>query len=129
MYVFVFGGRYSTVRARVYILHTHIYRVYIQIDKNTYKHTHMYIEYIYKHTKIYINALSHTHTHDAGLQWEVHIHTHAHTPLHTHTHTYTHNVTRMLIQMQTLRNMDRCYGVATMSRLLTIIGLFCKRTL
>jgi len=49
----------------------------------------MHIGYIYKHTKICINALSHTHTHDAGLQWEVYIHTHAHTPLHTHTHVHT----------------------------------------
>ena len=45
---------------------------------------------------------------------------HTHTSTHTHTHTHT----------PTNRHMDALhYGVATTSRLLKMIGLFCKRAL
>jgi len=69
-------------------------------------------------------------------------HTWVHTWIHTHFHTYSyHSHTRALtcakIQyttyMQTSRPTDRraciTYGVATISRMLKNIGLFCKRAL
>jgi len=93
-------------------------------------------------------SLSHTHTHT---------HTHAHTCTHAHTHTHTHfnsqshkshtaspflwsAVTKSFVfSMDREESFVRCkgscsrgtfwYRVAAISRLLKIIGLFCKRAL
>jgi len=78
--------------------------------------------------------------HDSAMcvTWLIHMHamTHIYTHSCTHTsrtHTYTH--THRLIHVTWLRHMCHmphpyvCYGVATISRLLKIIGLFCKRAL
>jgi len=48
-------------------------------------------------------------------------HTDTDTRAHTHTHTHTHTQTHMLYTCR--------YGVASISTLLKIIGLFCKRAL
>jgi len=53
-----------------------------------------------------------------------HAHTHIHTHAHAHTHTYIHEQTQTQTQTQTHAY---TYGVFTISRLLKIIGLFCKR--
>jgi len=68
----------------------------------------------YTHTHIHTHTLIHTHTHTL-------LHTHAHTCIHTHiyTHTYTHTHTRTHAHLEKDRN-----GVATISRLLQMIGLF-----
>ena len=52
-----------------------------------------------------------------GLWWQ---HTHTHT--HTHTQTHTHTILYVCLNAS-----GEWYGVATISRLLKITGLFCKR--
>jgi len=49
-----------------------------------------------------------------------------HTHIHTHTHTQAHTYTHITYSYTHIRYR---YGVATISRLLKIIGLFCKRAL
>jgi len=100
-----------------------------------------------KHIKTCTNTHTHTHTHTRTCT-----HTRMHTTTHarTHTHSFSHSLIlsfshslilsfshslipseRMLYLVSTHERMFfRCisrYGVATISRLLQITGLFCKR--
>ena len=105
-----------------------------------------------RHIHIQIRIRIHTNTH-------THTHTYTHTNTHTYTHTRSHSKTHTLHihtyvcvclsvcaqfaqQMQqrvcqaqprqhniTVRTLGMQYGVATISRLLRITGLFCKRVL
>ena len=70
------------------------------------------VTHIPNHILIHVFTHTHTHTH-------THAHTYTYTYAHTHkyTHTYTHKHTRTK------------YGVASISRLLRIVGLFYKRAL
>ena len=100
-------------------------------------HTHIHT---HTHTHIHIHLHTHTHTH-------THIHTYTH--IHAHTHTHTHTNAQTLITKPNLKVPPICaymhlwrtmmfdvmyipetqhvkYGVATISRLLKIIGLFCR---
>ena len=65
--------------------------------------------------------------------------TYAHTQTHTHTHTYTRAYTQKQTQSHNTPTLTYiyvhkfihiykciCYGVATISRLLKIVGLFCR---
>jgi len=62
-------------------------------------------------------------------------HRHTHTYTHTHTHTYTHTHTPCAVKSHSPAALARfclyfpTYGVASISRLLKIIGLFCTRAL
>jgi len=65
-----------------------------------------------------VNASIHTYAHTS------HTHTHTRARAHTHTHLSTHCV---YLLMRVLVCMNVCvYGVATISRLLKIIGFFCR---
>ena len=92
------------------------------------------------------HTLTHSYTHTLT-------HSHTHTLTHSHTHTLTHSLTHTLSHSLTLSHAnahththslslslnththtqvaDKCgnYGVTASSRLLKIIGLFCKRAL
>jgi len=76
----------------------------------------------------------HTHTHTRK-QTHTHIHTHTHTQpqirAHTRTHTHTHiiqTVQRVAKKNELRQRLVRLhsYGMATISRLLKMIGLFCR---
>jgi len=83
--------------------HTHT-RTHTNTHTRTHTHTHMHSHMHSRVTSVtYMHTYFHTHTH-------IHIHT------HTHTHAYTH-------KHACIRDW---YGVATISRLLKIIGLFCR---
>ena len=78
---------------------------------------------------IYMLTHAHTHTHD------VHTHTHTRTNIprpptpstHIHTNTHTYSYTSAHIRTHTHTHAHTTsYRVATISRLLKIIGLFCK---
>ena len=94
------------------------------------------------HTHIH----THTHTH---IHIHTHTHTHTHTHIHANTHIHTHTNAQTLISQPNLKVPPICaymqfwrtmmsdvmyitetqhvkYGVATISRLLTIIGLICR---
>jgi len=92
----------------------------MHIHTHTHKHTHTHI---YK--QIYMYDIYKTRGHVAvparsSVCFPPYIHAHTHTYTHTHTHTHIYIYTNMR-PMAMLR-----YGVATISRLLKIIGLFCK---
>jgi len=83
-------------------------RVFWQRTGENIAHTHI-------PTHIRTHSLTHAHAYS---------HTHTHTRTHTHTCTYAH------IQKKHKNTHNwREYGVATISRLLKTIGLFCKRAL
>jgi len=61
-----------------------------------------------------------THTH-------MHKHTHTHTRTHTHTHTNTHAHIKFSAKLASaMMSQPSSYGVATISRFLKIIRLFCR---
>jgi len=66
---------------------------------------------IHKHINTYMSTYTYM---------SIYIHIHILKAAHTHTHTHTHN---------TFPTHFYYYGVASSSRLLKIIGLFCKRAL
>ena len=72
---------------------------------------------LYTHTHAHINSLSHARTHTLSLK---HAHKRSLSLLHTYTHDLSHTYTHTV---------PAPYGVATISRLLKTIGLFCKRAL
>jgi len=75
--------------------------------------------------------ITHTHTHisHTHITHTYHTHTHTHTSL-THTHTQISHISHTCtIHTYELRITHMYYGVATISRLLKMIGLFCKRAL
>jgi len=59
----------------------------------------------------------------------VFIDTHIYIYTHTHSHIYTHTYTYVCTSGCTLSSSLSLYGVATISRMLKNIGLFCKRAL
>jgi len=67
--------------------------------------------------KVHIHTITCTHT-----PAHTHTLTHIHIHMYTHTHTHTHTV-------QFSRKCKSRHAVATISRLLKMIGLFCKRAL
>ena len=107
--------------------HVYMYVHRIQTDARTHTHTmkrswKMIMCWTQKvaHT-LYINKYENTRTH-----------THTHTRTRTHTHykeicIYTHIFTSFIIKIEEWsQNRWVCYGVATISRLLKIVGLFCR---
>ena len=117
--------------------------MYVNVDKhfntlqhtvarcNTLQHTHCNT-HTATHTLQHTHCNTHCNTHAAT---HCNTHTATHTLQHTHcnTHTATHYVCcsvkcfwslHMNVSVEVI-----CYGVATISRLLIIIGLFCKRAL
>ena len=107
-------------------------RVLLDLSIPIYTHTHIHI---HTHMNIHIHTCAHTHIHvqqDGGsescvarpLHECIHTHTHTHTQtlvhIHTHIHTYKHLHAHTHIHAQ----QDTVYGVATISRLLRIAGLF-----
>jgi len=93
--------------------------LYLHTHTNTHTHTN---SLSFKHTLPQICILSHTHCNAR-----------AHTPYHMHTHIHGHTLSSVLFYIknphQTLHTSNMKYGVATTSRLLKIIGLFCERVL
>jgi len=82
---------------------------------NTHAHTYTHI-HTYKHTHIPVEVFS----------GSTNTHTHTYTHIHTHKHTY------IPVELSNNESAVVClvrYGVASTSRLLEIIGLFCKRAL
>ena len=67
--------------------------------------------------KVALNTTTNTH---------VHMHTHTHTRTYTHTHPHTHTHTHTHTHVYGTYIPIYTYGVATISRLLKIISLFCK---
>ena len=107
----------------------------IAINTQTRTHTHTHTQTRARartHTHTRTHTLTHTHTH---LNAQTHTHTHAHAHTHAHTHTPAHTHTRIHIRIHlytythTYKYAYRLYGVATISRLLKMICLFCKRAL
>ena len=81
-------------------------------------------------TRAFVPARTHTYTH-THTRMHTHTHTHAHTRTHArmHAHTYTQSERKRKTHSHTHSPSDRdsrlfYYGVATISRLLKIIGLF-----
>ena len=72
---------------------------------------HLQVQYAHAYTHMDSHATYQKHTYK-------NTHTHAHISIRTHTHAHKH--THIFIHI---------YGVASMRRLLKIIGLFCKRAL
>jgi len=122
--------------------HTH---TRTHMHARTHAHTHTRT---YTHTKMQIHTHTHEHTH-------IHTHAHMHTPANTHTHTHTHKLASLRgMRVRTLfthmyyvrkyapayiyiykcipllTNICECYippsALDMISRLLQIIGLFCK---
>ena len=78
-----------------------------------------------QHTATHCNTLQHTATHCNTLQHTVtHCNTHTYSAV-IHCDTYTHSASSRSSSSVIFSG----YGVATISRLLKIIGLFCKRAL
>jgi len=137
--------------------HTHKH-IYTRIQVHTYTHSHVHNHththiHAYTHTMAAHMAIKSdtipknrmcngTHTH-------IHIYTHVHilwqstwrsratvhqktecvtAYIHKHT-THVHTYTRTRIHTYTRTHMHTYYGLATISRLLIIISLFCKRAL
>jgi len=82
---------------------------------HTHKHTHTHTINNARKTPLVLLEKGDTH--------KTHIHTHTYTyrqsQRHIHTHTHTHTSSNS-------RKSDFVYGEATISRLLKIIGLFCR---
>ena len=92
---------------------------------------------IHTHTHTHIHTHTHPHTH-------IHTHTHTHTHIYTNTRTHTHTqverglaahanealalILRKLVVAHEGKNsqMSAHYRVATISRILKSIGLFCR---
>ena len=97
----------------------------------TYKHIAHICAYIHAYLSIYTHTHKRAHTHP-HTRTRTHTHTHTHTPKHTHAYTHAHAYaeTHELINCKEtykLINPSQCwYGVATISRLLEIISLFCR---
>ena len=95
------------------------------------RHLHTYI---YTYICIYLHICIHIHIHI-----HIHICIYAYTYTYIYTHIYTHIFTYVHINVwHTYKQMYICihndvktykYGVATISRRLKIIGLFCKRAI
>jgi len=83
------------------------------------------------HARTYARTHARTHTRTHARAWARTQHTHT----HTHTHVYIHVYVDQLAKQSSYSSKHvsawalYCYGVASMSRLLKIIGLFCKRAL
>ena len=99
-----------------------------RIDINVYR-IHIYIR-IYTYTRIYIHIYAYTHTYTY-----IHVHTNIHMRIYVYIYIYEciqiHMYTRSTHTYKPVENahMYSGYGVATISRRLKIIGLFCKRAL
>ena len=113
--------------------HTHSLSFFARTHSFT--HTHNCMDSICAHTHalsfFHTHTHSHTYTHSTIVRI-AYVHTHTfsfsltHTHSHTHSHTHTHTT---IVWTAYMHPLTICYGVATMSRLLKIIGLFCKRAL
>ena len=88
----------------------------IQRDSRTQTHTATHCDTL-QHTETHCNTLQHTATHRCALLWIGDSGIHWRHRLHAH------------LQFQLGLRGIQCYGVASISRLLKIISLFCKRTL
>ena len=99
-------------------------------DTHAPSHTHTHARArVHTHTHIhtYTHLLNHSNSSDTGAP--THANTHAHT--HTGTHRDTHRHTHREPSDTTARTCGSspalvCYGVATISMLLKMIGLFCR---
>ena len=112
--------------------------IYVYLYIHTHTHTHIYVYNTHTHTHTYIYIYKHTHTHK-------HTRTRIHTHMHVYSNIYIHAATPAEIQRRnvvaphssqtckvvalTHAMQILCYGVVTISRLLKIIGLFCKKAL
>jgi len=112
-FAYMYTCTYMYISICVYI-YTYMYIIYMCVYICIYVCVYICI-YIYVNINIYKHIFSwHTHTLSLSLS-------------HTHTHTHTQEVTFVgiiFVQMEI-----NYWGVATISRLLKIIGLFCKRAL
>jgi len=116
-------------------IHTHIYIYkHAHTQRNTYtvgcdlkassSTTSEYMCWATMCTYVYIYACTRAHTH--------YIYTHKNTCIYIHTHTQLQRYTRIVCcTLKTIISATNryVYGVATISRLLRIIGLSCKRAL
>jgi len=102
-----------------------LYFIYTPFVCHIYKVARLNPPRIPVHTRTYTHTNTHPCTHKRTLTC-IHTHTHTHTytrtRAHTHIHTHTHGP-------ETCRGSGNNYGLATISRLLKIIGLSCKRDL
>jgi len=112
--------------------HTHIYRIHTCVYACIYIQLRMFTW----HRTSRVGALGdpfscrHTNTH-------IYTYTHTRTQTHTHTHTYTYTYIPVIFIYLSIHSLSlsscltffHVYGVATISRLPKIIGLFCKRAL
>jgi len=94
---------------------------------NTLQHTaaDMYCNTL-QHTATHDNTRQHTASHDKTLHHTEHTVTHSNTVQHTLQHTRQHTPQR---RFDADVEWSKRYGVASISRLLKTIGLFCKRAL
>ena len=109
---------------------TYVYMWHIQVTSGwVMMCTHDMISHIHDESCV-CEALQHTATHCNTLQ---HTATHCNTLQHTATHCNTLCICDIMLCVYMTSWMSRVapqtYGVATISRLLKIIGLFCKRAL
>ena len=89
------------------------------ISPNKHTHTHPHT-YTCTHTR---GAIRHQGTWYVNISEQTHTHTHTHTHIHTHTHKYTRECTHT---RGVVRHQETWYGVATVSRIDKIRGLFCR---
>jgi len=112
IYVYMCSLQEQVHCVRKHSLCTVYFFTYIYVHIYIYIHTYTYA-YIYKYTYIYIYIQIHIHTR---------IYTHMHMKICMYIHIHIH------IYLPKARSLCE-YGVATISRLLEIVGLFCKRAL
>ena len=95
---------------------------------HTQRHTHAYI-HTPTHARVHTRAQTHnTHT-DTQTRTQTHTQTHTHIATYSRTSKPTHWAGRPPRLALHCGQGTHIYGVATSSRLLKIIGLFCKRAL
>ena len=97
-------------------MHVYIYTyILIYICVHTYTYIHIFI-FVHTYTNIHIYICVHTHTY-IHIYIRIYIYTYIHIYICVHTYKNIHTTSRIW------------NGVATISRLLKMIGLFCKRAL
>jgi len=108
-------------------------RIYIQ---STYIYVHTYIRtYMHRHTCMHAYIIIYESTDDMYKYIHTYTYTYMHAYICTHvrartsTHTFKYPTKRQPCVFVWRLKMWICFKVATISRLLKIVGLFCKRAL